>query len=92
MAKTSEEFVSRLMDKLDTKMNSIREDCKSKDNTRVYASVCECETILGILKEFVELDHEQDIQKTAFRDVDDSDSEDDDTESEYRSTSKKTTY
>lgn len=88
MAKTSEEFVARLMDKLTLKMDDIRDDCKVKNSTKVFASVCECETILGILKEFVELDISESVNKPAFRDMEES-NVDDDSDEDYRPVSTK---
>lgn len=78
MAKTNQEFISGLTEKLEAKMKTIRKPDNDRDVT--MTAVCEAETILTILKEFLELEKEREKEdKTKwnqYRDSEDSDESD----------------
>lgn len=54
MAKTNQEFLAGLAEKLGTKMKTIQQSSNDLDKT--MTAVCEAETILVILKDFLELE------------------------------------
>lgn len=93
MAKTNQEFVAGLAEKLASKMRVIQQ--ADSDREEIMTAVCEAETVLCILKDFLELEKEKEKQSSysKYRGSESSDDEDDyEDEDTKRSTKKDTTY